>query len=114
MLTKFGAPLAALFAAIELRGPFRLGGGMEPACFAIASCRNIASFCIVPIWGGACVKRSVNVPGNVIDIVDTPPRSSVCGNPGWPFGGIIFAEDMFVGPGGLKPVACWYETGCTP
>jgi len=49
MLTKFGVPLAALFAAIELSGLFRLGGGSEPACRAMASCRNIASFCMVPI-----------------------------------------------------------------
>lgn len=96
MLTKFGAPVAALFAAIEPREPLKLGGGVEPACRARASCRNIASFCIVPIWGGAWVKRSVIVPGSVIDMVDTPPRSSVCGSPGWPFGGIIFADDIFM------------------
>lgn len=106
MLTKFGEPLAALFAAIELSGPFRLGGGIEPACRASASCRNIASFCIVPICGGAWVKRSVIVPGSVIDIVETPPRSSVCGNPGWPFGGIIFAEDMFMLAAWFIPATC--------
>jgi hypothetical protein len=70
-----------------------------PPCFANASCRSCASFCIVLICGGACAKRSVNVPGRVIDIVETPPRSSVCGNPGAPFGGSTVEAAMSAGCG---------------